>query len=307
MTYKRGRSIIFQIIIFIITVLCCVASVYLGMQLREKVNEINLSKEELVKLQEENDNLQKQITELEQKNKNAQEDIEKLQKQIDALIAHNTELQNLLNQQERKVAYLTFDDGPSQNTIKILDFLKANNIKATFFVIYHKNSDEIYKRIAEEGHTLAVHSMTHDYGKIYKNTDAFMKDIEDLTNYLIKVTGVKPNILRFPGGSNNTISYKYGGRDIMSKIIPKVEEAGYAYFDWNVDSKDASKNVQDKKVIVQSVLEGAKNKNHAIILMHDAPPKTTTVQALPEIVEGLRAQGFVFEKITPETPAVHFQ
>lgn len=277
------------------------------MQLKEKVNEINLSKQELAKLEEENSNLQKELEILEEDNKKSEEEIEKIRKQMDKLKQSNPEWENILNAKGDKIAYLTFDDGPSSNTIKVLDFLKANNIKATFFVIFHPDSDDIYRRIVDEGHTLAVHSMTHNYSKIYRNPNAFMRDIEELTSHLVKVTGVKPNVFRFPGGSNNSISIRYGGRNLMNQVIPKVEEMGYTYFDWNVDSRDAEKNLQSKEIIVQSVLEGFKNKTNAIILMHDAAAKTTTVEALPEIIEGLRAQGFLFEKLTPDSPLVQFQ
>ena len=208
---------------------------------------------------------------------------------------------------DEKVVYLTFDDGPSANTVKILDFLKANNIKATFFVLEKQGYDDLYKRIVDEGHAIAIHSSTHDYAEIYKNVDAFMADVKSLSDHIKDLTGVETKLLRFPGGSNNRVSHRYGGSDIMTKIIPTVEEAGYVYYDWNVDSQDAAKGLQDTQVIVDSVLSQAKHNNNAVILMHDAAAKTTTVEALPAIVEGLKEQGFVFDALTTESEPVKFK
>ncbi len=206
-----------------------------------------------------------------------------------------------------KYAYLTFDDGPSDNTIAILDFLKLNDIKATFFVIEVNGREDVYKRIVDEGHTIGVHSSTHIYSEIYQTVDTYLADIENLSNVIQEHTGIVSNILRFPGGSNNTVSHKYGGKNIMSEIIVAVEEAGYIYYDWNVDSLDASVSVQDKDVIVNAVLTQCTMIETPIILMHDTRFKTTTVEALPEIVEGLRKQGYSFDKITETTPVVQFK
>ena len=134
-----------------------------------------------------------------------------------------------------------------------------------------------------------------------------MADVKSLSDHIKDLTGVETKILRFPGGSNNRVSHRYGGSDIMTKIIPTVEEAGYVYYDWNVDSQDAAKGLQDTQVIVDSVLSQAKHNNNAVILMHDAAAKTTTVEALPAIVEGLKEQGFVFDALTTESEPVKFK
>lgn len=206
-----------------------------------------------------------------------------------------------------KYAYLTFDDGPSHNTIKILDFLKANNIKATFFVIGKEGYDDIYKRIVDEGHTLAIHSNTHVYSDIYLSVYAFMQDVNTLENKLEEITGIRPKIMRFPGGSNNTVSCKYGGEQLMNKLVNEVSKNGYSYFDWNVDSTDAVSNNRDKESIFNAVMSGIQGKDEAIILMHDAAAKTSTVEALPLIVSGLRKKGYIFQPITEETPTIQFK
>ncbi|ONI43317.1 hypothetical protein AN641_01465 [Candidatus Epulonipiscioides gigas] len=205
-----------------------------------------------------------------------------------------------------KIAYLTFDDGPSDNTIKILDFLKLNNIKATFFVLGIPSRIDVYKRIVDEGHTLALHSNTHEYSDIYKDPQSFLDDIIALKDFIKKTIGYDAEILRFPGGSNNTISHKYGGALIMQDIIKTVNDAGYTYFDWNVDSMDASKNIQDKNIIVDAVIKQSSVLDQAVILMHDSQCKTTTVDALPEVVIGLKNLGFKFDKLTLDTPVVQF-
>ncbi|OON90216.1 MAG: hypothetical protein ATN33_03630 [Epulopiscium sp. Nele67-Bin001] len=205
-----------------------------------------------------------------------------------------------------KYAYLTFDDGPSDNTILILDCLKDYDIKATFFVLHVPGREDVYRRIVNEGHTIALHSSTHEYSEIYQTVDTYLADIKNLENVIVENTGVTPVILRFPGGSNNTVSHQYGGSDIMPNIIEATNAAGYIYFDWNVDSQDASKITQEKDIIVDAVLSQSANKTQPVILMHDSKFKTTTPEALPEIIEGLTQLGFSFEKITAETPVVQF-
>jgi peptidoglycan/xylan/chitin deacetylase (PgdA/CDA1 family) len=249
--------------------------------------------------------LELQVQELEVQNKQLITQIEELSKEIQAL--QEKGIEPVYEEADKKYAYLTFDDGPSQNTVKILDFLQANHIKATFFVLGKQGQGDIYRRIVEEGHTIAVHSNTHDYSKIYKSVDAFMQDVNALATLIEEETGVIPDVFRFPGGSNNKVSHRYGGADIMDKIIPVVEEAGYTYFDWNVDSLDAAKGLQDKQTIVQAVLSQSKYTDNAVILLHDAAAKTTTVDALPEIVQGLKEQGFTFVPLTKDSKPVKFR
>lgn len=255
------------------------------------------------------DTLTTQVDEIKQKNDQLSQQIEELNQEVNKLKEQGVNVDVLKEEKEeaKKIAYLTFDDGPSQNTIKILDFLKANNIHATFFVLGKDGYEDTYKRIVDEGHTLALHSDTHDYASIYRTVDTFMEDIESLASHMEEITGVESKVLRFPGGSNNTVSHRYGGKEIMNQIIPTVQEAGYVYFDWNVDSMDAAKGLQDKQVIIDSVLNQSKYQKNAVILMHDAAAKTTTVEALPEIVEGLKEQGFVFRGLTTESEPVKFK
>lgn len=205
---------------------------------------------------------------------------------------------------EDSICYLTFDDGPStENTEKILDILKKYNIKATFFVIYKDTEKEkaMYKRIVEEGHTIGVHTASHDYEKIYSSVDAYLKDFNKIASHIEEITGEKPEIFRFPGGSVNS----YNGAVYM-QIVSEMMRRGYTYYDWNVGSGDASYGTASKNWIVGNVVNGAAKEGSNIILMHDTNAKDTTVQALPEIIEKLSAQGYRFDKLTKEVKPVTF-
>ena len=135
--------------------------------------------------------------------------------------------------------YLTFDDGPSNDiTPQILDILKEENVHATFFVInFSQNKEELIKRERDEGHSIGLHGYSHEYKKIYKSEETYMNNLNDLQTKVEKVTGVKSIITRFPGGSSNTVSRFNKG--VMTKLVKDVEDAGYKYYDWNVDSDDA--------------------------------------------------------------------
>lgn len=202
-----------------------------------------------------------------------------------------------------KVCYLTFDDGPSDNTLKILDILKKANAKASFFVIGTAKLDYI-KRIHAEGHTVALHANNHDYSKIYKSEKAYFDDLNKLSNKVKNLIGIEPKIMRFPGGSSNTISKDYN-RGIMTRLTKQVQQKGYTYVDWNVDSNDATGNNVPKTKILNSIKSSSRGKGDICVLMHDTAAKKTTVEALPEIISYLRAQGYHFEALTTESPVFH--
>ncbi len=201
-------------------------------------------------------------------------------------------------------AYLTFDDGPSDNTKKILDILDKKGVKATFFVIYRKGYDSVYKDIVKRGHTIAIHSYTHDYGKIYKSEKAYFSDINKLSDYIEELTGVRSKYLRFPGGASNTVSRKHC-KGIMSTLTASVTAEGYRYYDWNVDSGDADGNKIAESKIIKNVKSRVGNMKDVMLLMHDAPPKTTTVDALPEIIDFLKGKGYSILPIDGDAPEVH--
>jgi peptidoglycan/xylan/chitin deacetylase (PgdA/CDA1 family) len=203
----------------------------------------------------------------------------------------------------RKVAYLTFDDGPSERTSELLAVLKEDNVTATFFVIgtLAKKYPGILKEMVSDGHAVGVHSWTHDYSYVYKNTDNFLADFKKLRDYIAKETGVTPDVCRFPGGTNNTVYRHYSGGHIMKSIVKLVENLGFTYYDWNVSSAEASSPPPDKEKIVSNVVSQCKKKDIAVILFHDADNQDY-VDAVPEIIAQLRAMGFTFQTLSPDNP-----
>ncbi len=195
---------------------------------------------------------------------------------------------NLLEEGEHPKVYLTFDDGPSENTAKILDILKEKNIKATFFVTGQEDEEAkaLYQRIVEEGHTLGMHSFSHKYDVIYKSLDAFAEDMNHLQTYLEEVTGVTPTIMRFPGGSSNQVS----NVDIK-ELIRYVKEQGITYYDWNVVSGDATSQVYTPDELVANVMDDVVKYHTSIVLMHDSSAKASTVEALQPMIEQLQELG----------------
>ena len=192
-----------------------------------------------------------------------------------------------------KNVYLTFDDSTSDNTAKILDVLKQYGVHATFFIA-GKGDADLIRRMVAEGNAVGVHTMSHDYSQIYASSAAFWADIEEEASYLESVLGYRTNLLRFPGGSNNTVSKKYSSPYIMPTLIAQAAEKGYIYFDWNASSGDAAANTVAKNAIVSNTIQTSKGKSNVVLLMHQTKPKTTTPQALPEIIQWYIDQGYSF-------------
>ncbi len=207
---------------------------------------------------------------------------------------------------EDKTAYLTFDDGPSSLTPEILDILDDYNIKATFFVIGNKNEEDkkFYKEIIKRGHTLGLHSKSHKYSYIYESLDNFLEDFDSLFTEIEDLTGEKSVLFRFPGGSTNGEMIK---NNTFDAIQEEMDSRGFIYYDWNVSGEDAVYKYISPENITNNVLGGAKNKNFAIVLLHDTSAKTSTVKALPKIIEGLQNQGFKLDKLTPSLKPIQFQ
>lgn len=206
---------------------------------------------------------------------------------------------------EGKVAYLTFDDGPSENTETILDILDRYGVKATFFVISKKNMDSKYKMIVDRGHAIALHAYSHTYSRIYKSEEAYFEDLSKISDKVYNLTGVRSRIIRFPGGSSNTVHRKYC-KGLMDKLKVSVGKKGYIFHDWNVDSKDASANNVPAENLIENIKKYSKDKDVIDILMHDTgESKQTTVEALPQIIEYLQSEGYKILPITENTPPIH--
>ncbi len=197
----------------------------------------------------------------------------------------------------RKV-YLTFDDGPSANTGKILDILAQYKVKGNFFVVGTEDPElqKMYKRIVDEGHVLCMHSYSHRYNEIYASVDAFKADLDKISALLGKVTGSVPSIYRFPGGSSNSVS-----RLPMSEFIKVLDERNITYYDWNVVAGDATNPMLPKEKIIENSLCDLNEYEEAMILFHDLSNKTSTVEALPEIIEAIQKSGITIAPIDDTT------
>ncbi len=277
-------------------------------QLEKAEKELKEQKEAKEKLSKKLEQAEKANKKLENENKNYKKEIEKLSAKKKAEVKKTTAEQNSPQSKypkPTKVCYLTFDDGPSDNTLKILKILDQYDAKATFFVIGTAKLEYLPK-IKAKGHAIGLHSNTHDYSKIYKSEKAFFSDINKLSKKIEEKIGEKTMLMRFPGGSNNTVS-KNHCKGIMTELTTEVQIKGYAYFDWNVDSGDASGNNVAASRIKNNVLRQAKNKNSICVLMHDTAAKGTTVKALPGILDGLKKQGYKFEVLTEETYGYHYK
>ncbi len=203
--------------------------------------------------------------------------------------------------QSNKVVQLTFDDGPSIYTERLLDILKANNVQATFFVTNaNPKYNYLFKRMQEEGHTVALHTASHEFSDIYSSEEAYYADLNKISSIVEAQIGYAPKIVRFPGGSSNTVSKKYCV-GIMTKLSKSIVEKGYSYFDWNVDSEDASgkklSSTQVKDNVINSLREGRVN----IVLQHDI--KEFSVNAVDSIIKEAKEMGYTFDNIDNSTPS----
>ncbi len=203
-----------------------------------------------------------------------------------------------------KVVYLTFDDGPSRHTAKLLDILDKYGVKATFFVTnqfpsYQHMIGETYRR----GHTIALHTYNHQYSKVYASENAYYKDLKKINDIVVKQTGVTPTIVRFPGGTSNTVSRKYC-KGIMTTLSKNLSYHGYLYCDWNVSSGDAG-GVKTSKGVAKNVISGIKKHSVSVVLQHDIT--SYSVNAVEEILFWGIKNGYTFLPMSETTPMVHFK
>ena len=217
------------------------------------------------------------------------------------LIQTTDDKDNLAKAGDVHQVYLTFDDGPSEQTNEILDILDDYGVKATFFVNGRQDETSIaaYKRIVDEGHTIAMHSYSHKYSEIYESVDAFQKDFERIQNLIYDTTGVECTYYRFPGGSSNRVSNAN-----MLDYINYLNGQGVTYFDWNVSSGDATSQAFTVDELVENVMKDVVKYKTSVVLLHDANNKTTTVQALPTMIESLQESGAIILPIDENTQVI---
>lgn len=325
--FKSKLNIFMLVLIVLLTSALCVSSTYLykrtkkvqavsasyskeQRRLDEAKKEIEEIKSQLEQEQKNNGDLKAQLEQKENEKKQLEEKVSGLQSEIEQLRAKKEQEQASVVPTPApavppasKVCYLTFDDGPSDNTLRILDILARYNAKATFFVTCN-GKPEYMKNIHTAGHTIGLHTASHNYAALYASTDAYFADLQQVSDMVKSQTGVESKIIRFPGGGSNLISKKYCP-GIMSQLVVMTAERGYYYFDWNVSSEDAAASRVRADIIVNNVLTQAKNKNSICVLMHDEAAKTTTADALPAIIEGLTAMGYRFEALNETSYGYH--
>lgn len=205
---------------------------------------------------------------------------------------------------KNKIMYLTFDDGPSKNTKAILDILDHYQIKATFFV--SGNNEKYFPLLAEikeKGHTIGVHTYSHDYSKIYQSEQNYFKDLNKMNQIIKQYTGSTTKLLRFPGGSSNTVSRKYHP-NIMSILADEVIKQGYHYYDWNASNGDGEGNNDIQHLLNVGKKEVA-HLDHVMMLMHDGSSNSKTVEVLPQLIEHYLDLGFQFYPISEKTNGFH--
>lgn len=306
----------FGIVLLIISILFfLIVDVLMYQSITEKnikLHQLEKNIETLFTIRKENKTSQKEVQVV-------TDEVEKVQKEIDEL----TKKEEQLKQQEaalkeekakketppqppvvtgNRVVYLTFDDGPSPRTSEILDILKKYNVKATFFVTNQNSQyDYLIKRAYDEGHTIGLHTSSHNYHEIYASEDAYFADLQAIQDKVYNITGYRSTIIRFPGGSSNTVSRFNPG--IMTRLTQLVEERGFYYHDWNVDSEDAAGANEERQM--NNVMTYSPKHEVVNLLMHDSGNKYATVNSLEAKIKYYLDNGYSIEPITPSSPCVH--
>ncbi|MFL0198499.1 polysaccharide deacetylase family protein [Clostridium sp. WILCCON 0269] len=200
---------------------------------------------------------------------------------------------------DEKVIYLTFDDGPSVITDEVLDILKTNNVKATFFLIGNQieENKSTVKRIYDEGHSIGLHTCSHKIRKIYSNQNAFIKEMNNTREEISSVVGIKPNIIRFPQGSR---------KHLNKSMLKKLHEYNYKVYDWNIVISDGIKAKTPPEKLFREATGGKDKPNPIILLMHCDYMHKNTCIALPRIINYYKQNGYEFKIITDDTPELYF-
>ena len=304
---NRKVVLIILLILFIITLVFIFLT--LGKTYYSELKIVNDKKETYLKLKTKNNLLVKSIKEEENKFNTNQEIIKENESKklsLEKTLKEKEEEARIKNQKyltniKGKVVYLTFDDGPSIYTNDILNTLDKYNVKATFFVTCSGDINGLAKKILDKGHTLALHTCTHKYSNIYSSEDAYFNDLNEISTRVENITGYKSKYIRFPGGSSNTVSRF--NRGIMTRLTKKVQENGYKYYDWNIDSNDAAG--ANKNQVYSNVIGALKNSNRTtnMVLMHDT--KSSTKDALDNIIKDALDMGYTFSNINDYTSEIH--
>lgn len=291
-TKSKVRRFAYAIIIIVLVIL----NIYTLYIYFHKLNKYNSLSKTNFTIQNKLSNMIKDKEKEDNKLKNIEENIDKINN-IDKYIEdiknkfylNESKYEKLVleGKGSKKIAYLTFDDGPYQISYQFLDVLDKYDVLATFFVIGNKPDDRlpIYKEEVRRGHTIANHTYYHSISNgLYNSVSSFTNQIKKNEDFILKETGIKTNILRFPGGSNQAKGLKNG-------IIKEISNMGYGYVDWDLETGDGKKVSPTIKESIDNVLNKTNGRDIIVVLMHDY--SSITLSALPSIIEGLEKQNYI--------------
>ena len=201
-----------------------------------------------------------------------------------------------------KVVYMTFDDGPSDLTVPLLNVLDRYHVKATFFVVgtFDRAESADLKEIVSRGHAIGVHSYTHDYRKIYASSNAFFEDVDKMHGLILDATGVDTKLFRFAGGSVNDYD-----RRISGELKKGLKQRGYVYYDWNASSGDAASKTS-APAILNNALNGVRRHRLSVVLFHNSASKQATLGDIPKFIETLQSEGYRFASLDPSVDNTPF-
>lgn len=301
-TQDKPKVFLFWIVILVVLMLLAVVITSLitnsiaGGERDELLSQIEQNQSQIQQMQEQLDSQQSLLEE----NRAAMQQYEST---VSSLKEQLATTKKIYSEEPLPICYLTFDDGPSDNTLKILDILKESGVTATFFV-KGTSKIEYVQNIVEAGCSIGLHTDSHDYKTLYASDQAYFDDLNRVGNKVRDILGYAPSIIRFPGGSSNLVSKKYN-EGIMSRLVQSVQEQGYSYFDWNCDSGDASGNNVPVEKLMQNIEKQTGSQQKVVVLMHDTGAKDTTVEALPQIIQFYKDKGYQFGKLSADITPVH--
>lgn len=280
--YVDKKRITFIVIAVIAVIITLSMSIYYLVDTTIKVKKIKVFERQIIEYKQQ------------QQEEAKQKEIEK-QAKIPKLTEQGKENIKNIYHTDKKVAYLTFDDGPSNNTHQILDILKQNNIKATFFVLGSQVEifPETTNRIYNEGHYIANHGYSHKYSEIYQSPEQVLNEFNQCNQIVAKTINVpeyNSHLFRFPGGS---VGGKYA--ELKKQAITLLEQNDILHIDWNSLTGDSEKVNPTEEYLMDNLQKTTEGKNSLVILMHDAQAKKITAETLPKVIEYLQQQGYSFE------------
>ena len=259
---------------------------------------------------------QEKIDRLEQQNRDTDAELETIRATLADLEAELAHLQKMDHYKTHPTAFLTFDDGPTERTPEILDILNKNGIKGTFFIVASQLEGNAklqgyVKRMADEGHVPAIHCYKHDYNTIYTSVDAYFEDLYKAQQLIYDACGVKPWVVRFPGGSSTAKTYcqKLSKSDsTYEQIMRRLEAEGFLVADWTADTNDWRSKATTSSILaeVNTYAKARSTKSYTykcvVVLMHH---KAVTVQSLQQVIDLFQnysydGNPYTFEAMTPD-------